>query len=175
MAGTNSQALMWNAVTMTSDAQRDGQALRVNVSVTNDKTGHAVPTDAPIRSVMLIVEALDANGKQLAMRAGPALPEWTGNYAGQSGRAYAKILKDNWTGESPTAAYWRPTTIVEDTRLFPLKTDASAYAFDLPEGEVATVHIKLIYRSAFQKLAQQKGWTEADIMMAETTTTVSVK
>jgi hypothetical protein len=172
MAGTTSQALMWNAVSLTGEATRNGGALNVSVRVTNDKTGHAVPTDAPIRSVMLIVEAVDASGQLLTRRTGPTLPEWTGNYAGQSGRAFAKILKDTWTGEMPTAAYWRPVELIEDTRLFPMKTDTSTYAFDLPDGAVATVRVKLVYRPAFQRLAQQKGWGDSDFVMNELILTV---
>jgi hypothetical protein len=171
MTGTDSRALMLSALTLDGAATRDGDALRVAVSVTNASTGHAVPTDAPIRSVMLIVEALDADGKTLNRRSGPTLPEWTGDYAGRSGRAYAKILKDLWTGETPTSAYWRQIELVEDTRIFPLKSDASDYLFDAPAG-TATVNIKLIYRPAFYKLAQQKSWPNEDLVMNETTVTV---
>ncbi len=166
---STSQTLMWNAVKMQSAAKRDGQLLRVNVTIINDQTGHAVPTDAPMRSVMLIVQALDANGKMLAQKEGPTLPAWTGDYSGQAGKAFARILKDNWTGETPTAAFWRQTTIVEDTRLFPFKPDDTAYAFDLPDGVTASIKVKLVYRRAFQKLAQQKGWADPDIVMTEAT------
>jgi hypothetical protein len=169
MPGGSSQSLLWNAVTMKSDARRNGQTLNVQVSITNDKTGHAVPTDAPIRSVMLVVEALGANGKPLPLQEGPTLPEWTGNYAGQAGKAFAKLLKDDWSGEMPTAAYWRQVTLVEDTRLFPQATDTTTYSYQLPAGSAATVNVKLVYRRAFQKLAQQKGWNDPDQIMAETT------
>lgn len=164
---TTSQSLMWNAVTMKSDAKRDGDLLRVNVDITNDKTGHAVPTDAPIRSVMLIVEARDAQGNLLKLAEGPALTEWAGDEAGMPGKGFAKILRDTNTGEAPTAAYWRQVEIVEDTRLFPMKTDSSSYAFALPQGAPAKVTVKLIWRPAFQKLAQQKGWNDPDVQMAE--------
>lgn len=168
MAGADSKSLMWNALTLTGAAERNGDALRVSVSVTNDKTGHAVPTDAPIRSVMLVVEAFDAQGHPLALRDGPQLPDWAGDFSGRAGRAYAKILKDLWTGEAPTAAYWRQIELVEDTRIFPMKSDASDYVFAAPQG-AATVKLKLIYRPAFYKLAQQKGWPNEDFVMAEQT------
>lgn len=172
MTGVTDENLMKNAVTMQASASRQDGALQVKVSVTNDKTGHAVPTDAPTRSVMLVLEAIDANGKVLALKQGPALPAWTGNYSGQPGKAYAKILKDEWTGEAPTAAYWRPVTILEDTRLFPAVTDASSYTFDLPAGTSAIVKVKLVYRRSFQQLQQQKGWNDPDLTMAEATISV---
>jgi hypothetical protein len=172
MTGVTDENLMKNAVSLQASANRGDGVLQVKISVTNDKTGHAVPTDSPTRSVMLVVAALDANGKVLALKEGPALPTWTGNYAGQPGKAYAKVLKDNWTGETPTAAYWRPVTIVEDTRLFPAATDTSEYKFDLPAGSPATVKVMLVYRRAFQLLQEQKGWNDPDLTMAETTISV---
>jgi hypothetical protein len=172
MTGINDDTLMKNAVTMKTSAAHNGNTLEVQVSVINDKTGHDVPTDEPIRSVMLVVQALDANGKQLVLSKGTSLPSWTGNYTGQPGKYFAKILKDGWTGETPTAAYWRPVTIVEDTRLAPFATDSSTYSFSLPAGSPASIKISLVYRRAYQLLEQQKGWTDADILMAESTITV---
>jgi hypothetical protein len=172
MTGITDDNLMKNAVTMKTGAAHNGNTLQVQVSVTNDKTGHDVPTDEPIRSVMLVVQALDANGKPLVLSHGTSLPSWTGNYTGQPGKYFAKILKDGWTGETPTAAYWRPVTIVEDTRLTPFATDSSTYSFTLPAGSPASIKISLVYRRAYQQLEQQKGWTDADILMAESTITV---
>lgn len=169
MTGISDETLMKNAVTMKSNAAHNGGTLQVQVSITNDKTGHDVPTDAPIRSVMLVVEALDVNGEPLTLSQGPALPSWAGNYAGQPGKAFAKVLRDDWTGETPTAAYWRPVTIIEDTRLPAMATDTTTYSFDLAAGNGATVRVKLVFRRAFQELAQQKGWTDPDIIMAEET------
>lgn len=167
MRGVSDLTLMWSAVTLTSTATRQGDALQVNVQVTNDKTGHNVPTDQPMRSVMLVVEVSGPEGRPVSLQRGPTLPDWTGNYAGQPGRAFAQVLRDEWTGETPTAAMWRDTTVVEDTRLAPFAASASNFTFALPAGRPATVKVRLIYRRAFQQLAQQKGWNDPDITMAE--------
>ena len=169
MPGVTDEQLMQNAVTMQSDASRLGEQLKVDVSITNDNTGHHVPTDAPIRSMMLVVEALDANGNPLDLVQGPILPAWTGNYNGKPGKAFAKVLRDDWTGETPTAAYWRPVTIVEDTRLPAMATDATSFVFDLASDQAAIVKVNLVYRRAFQALAQLKGWTDPDLIMAQQT------
>jgi hypothetical protein len=169
MPGVTDEKFMKDAVSLKNKSERAAGKLKVEVSVTNDNTGHHVPTDAPIRSMMLVVEALDASGKLLTLTEGSVLPKWAGNYAGQAGKGFAKILKDDWTGETPTAAYWRPVTIVEDTRLAAMATDTTHYTFDLADGNTATIKIKLIFRRAFQVLAQQKGWTDPDLIMAEQT------
>jgi hypothetical protein len=167
MPGAADEKLLQNSVTMKSSAQRAGDQLQVQVSITNDKTGHDIPTDAPIRSMILVVEALDASGRPLALRLGPVNPAYSGNYGGLPGKTFAKVLKDEWTGETPTAAYWRPVSIVEDTRLPAIATDTTHYTFDLPTGKAAQVNVRLVFRRAFQDLMKLKGWTDPDILMEE--------
>jgi hypothetical protein len=141
----------------------------LEVSITNDQTGHHIPTDSPMRQMILVVQAQDAAGNLLALRSGPVLPDYTGNFSGQPGKSYAKILRDEWTGETPTASYWRVVTIAEDTRLAALATDTTKYTFDLPAGSTAQVKVQLYFRRAFQELAKQKGWDDPDILMEENT------
>jgi len=169
MPGASDEQLLQNSVTMESLAGHQGDKLSVEVRVTNDQTGHHIPTDAPIRQMILVINAFDAVGNRLELVEGPALPAWTGDYAGNPGKAFAKVLRDEWTGEIPTAAYWRPVTIVEDTRLPALATDVTQYTFNLPEAKVAKVEVRLIFRRAFYELAKLKGWDDPDILMEEAT------
>jgi len=169
MPGAADEKLLQNSVTMKSSAQRTGDQLQVQVSITNDKTGHHIPTDAPIRSMILVVEAFDVSGNRLTLNQGPVNPAWAGNYAGQPGKTFAKVLRDEWTGETPTAAYWRPISIVQDTRLAAMATDTTRYSFDLPAGKAAQVKVRLVFRRAFQELMKLKGWTDPDVLMEEET------
>lgn len=169
MPGAADEQLLQNSVTMAAQALRQGDQLSVQVKITNDQTGHHIPTDVPIRQMLLVVEAYDASGKQLTLTAGPLLPAWAGDYAALPGKAFAKVLRDEWTGEAPTAAYWRPVTILEDTRLAALATDSSEYTFSLPNGETARVEVRLYFRRAFYDLAKIKGWEDPDILMEEAT------
>lgn len=167
MPGAADAQLLQNSVTLQSSAKRVGAKLQVTVSITNDQTGHSIPTDSPMREMILVVEALDASGKRLSLSQGTVLPAWTGDYAALPGKTYSKILRDDWTGETPSAAYWRPVTIVQDTRLAALATDTTSYSFDLASGKAASVNVRLIFRRAFQSLAAQKGWTDPDIVMEQ--------
>ena len=169
MPGAADEELLQNSVTMETSAQRTGDALQVQVSIINDKTGHHIPTDAPIRSMILVVEALDADGEPLALREGPVNPAYSGDYGGLPGKTFAKVLRDDWTGETPTGAYWRPVTIAEDTRLAALETDTTHYTFSAPAEGVVTVNVQLIFRRAFYELMQQKGWDDPDILMEHET------
>jgi hypothetical protein len=177
MPGASDEELLQNSVTMTATADLTENAaggarqVQVDVEIINDKTGHHVPTGAPQRHLILIVKAKDADGQPLSLQGGPLLPDWAGDYAGLPGETYAKILEDEWTGETPTAAYWRPIRLVEDTRIAAFETTTSHYRFALADEltEPVTVEVRLIFRRAFQSLMEIKGWDDPDIVMEEET------
>jgi hypothetical protein len=169
MPGAADENLLQNSVTMVSSAERNGDQIQVEVSITNDQTGHHIPTDAPIRSMILVVEALDADGNPLQLEQGPVNPAYSGDYGALPGKTFAKILRDDLTGEAPTAAIWRPITIIEDTRLAALATDSTQYTFSAPAGGEITVKVRLIFRRAFYELMQQKSWNDPDILMEHAT------
>jgi hypothetical protein len=178
MPGAADRKLLRNAVTLAASARREGSTLMVEVAVINDGTGHHVPTDSPLRQVILLVRATDSGGCTLIQSGGPTVPEWggigdpeNGNYGGLPGKGFAKILEELWTEVSPTGAYWNQTRLMSDTRIPALATDGSVYTFDASHGEI-TVEIKLIFRRAFIELMDQKGWDVPDVVMAELTLTV---
>ncbi len=171
--GAMSVALLQNALTMTTSARREGDEIRVDVVITNDKTGHYVPTDSPLRHLILLVRAMDANGDVLIQTSGPAVPEWGGTgdpslgyYAGLPGTAYAKVLEELWTEVSPTGAYWNMTRLVSDNRIAAFATDETVYAFAAPAAGAVSVEVTLLFRRAYKTLMDQKGWDVPDIVMA---------
>ena len=167
--------LLEHAVTLDATATREAE-LRLTVEITNDLTGHSVPTDSPLRHLILLVEAFDAAEKPLGQLAGPTLPDWCGvgdatdgYYAGRPGQAYAKVLEDIWTRESPTGSYWSPTRLLSDNRIAAHTTESTTYSFEAPASGPVTIHVRLYYRRAFRDLADQKGWDAQDILMEEET------
>ena len=172
MPGAMDEELLRNAVTMTATASLDGSAVVLRVEITNDRTGHHVPTDSPLRHLILLVQTADAEGRPLAQLSGPRVPGWggvgdpaEGYYAGLPGKAYAKILTELWTEVSPTGAYWNPTRLLSDNRLAASASNASIYTFAASgEGEM-TVEVTLLFRRAFIDLMDQKGWEVPDIVM----------
>jgi hypothetical protein len=172
MPGASDEDLLQNAVTMTATAQLEENTVSVRVDITNDKTGHHVPTDSPLRHLILLVCVTDAQGNTLRQLDGPTVPEWGGvgdyawgYYAGLPGKGFARVLEELWTEVSPTGAYWNPTRVVSDNRLAAFATDTSVYTFAAPtEGEV-TVEVALLFRRAFIELMDQKGWDVPDILM----------
>ncbi len=172
--GASSVNLLQNAVTLTASARRDEGRIVVEVKLVNDKTGHDVPTDSPLRQMILLVRAADAAGKALAQVDGSTVPAWAGvgdpaggYYAGLPGKGFAKILRELWTEITPTGSYWNPTTIVSDNRLSAFESDEGSYTFADPGGEAANVKVTLLFRRAFKELMDQKGWAVPDIVMDE--------
>jgi len=176
MLGAMDLAFMRDAITMTSSADLTGDQILVRVEIFNDNTGHHIPTDNPMRHLILVVEAEDSAGEPLELVDGPRLEDYAGignpqegYYAGLPGMVYAKILEDLWTENTPSGSYWNPTRLIIDNRIPALETASSDYAFSEPEGGEATITVRLIYRRAFIELMDQKGWNTPDILVAEET------
>jgi hypothetical protein len=172
MPGAADEQLLQNAVTMEATACRQADTVEVDVAITNDRTGHHVPTDSPLRHLILLVRATDGNTQSLAQRAGPTVPEWGGKgdpeqgyYAGLPGKAFAKILEERWTAVAPSGAYWNPTVIQSDSRLAAMATDTSSYVFEAGADRPIHIEVVLLYRRAFKELMDQKGWEVPDIVM----------
>ncbi len=166
--------LLRSALKMDVSAVIRNGKVTVDVTLTNDRTGHHIPTDSPLRHLILLVEAADSRGASLKQLAGPRLPDWCGtgdihrgHYGGHPGKAYAKILANKWNGEYPTGAYWDHTVIVSDNRLAALAADREEFAFEITGRKNAIVSVKLLYRRAFITLMEQKKWNTPDIVMAE--------
>jgi hypothetical protein len=167
MRGINDLDLMQNALTMESTVQILEGELTVSVAITNDKTGHHVPTGVPYRHMILLVSVTDAQDRAVPLKTGTVLPEWIGDYQGRPGAYFAKLLRDDWTGETPTSAYWRDVSLAEDTRIAAFETAKSEFVFQA-EGEAPyRVEIQLLYRRAYQQLMEWKDWDDADILMEE--------
>jgi hypothetical protein len=177
--GASSTDLLQNALTMSVEARYVGNQIMVDVTLVNDQTGHHVPTDSPLRQMILLVSAADRQGtlpgtpQALPLKDGPTIPDYggigdpdDGYYAGLPGKIYAKILRELWTGVAPTGAYWNMTRIASDNRIPAFGSDTSRYVFQAPEAsEAVEVSVTLLFRRAFIDLMDQKGWDVPDIVM----------
>jgi hypothetical protein len=165
--------LLRNSLTMQAAASLNGNEIKVDVTLTNDKTGHSIPTDSPLRHMILLVEARDGAGTMLALKEGSTLPQWCGTgdykngyYANMPGKVFAKVLREMWTNVLPAVSYWRHTAVESDSRLAALAGDKTSYIFQSP-GSPVNVTVTLIYRRAFIELMAQKKWTSPDIVIAK--------
>jgi hypothetical protein len=172
--GAVSEDLLQNTVEMMIDLVLSGEQLAIMVTITNTQAGHHVPTDYPGRHMILVVRAEDANGDPLTLVEGPTVPEWGGPEAGQPGQAYAKVLRDVFTDESPVVSYWMQTQIASDNRIPALESDTSNYLFAWPpvRGDI-TVRATLVLRRVFYGVAETRGWDVPDMLMEDVSRTVA--
>ncbi|MBF0200155.1 MAG: carboxypeptidase regulatory-like domain-containing protein [Desulfamplus sp.] len=173
MTGVDDALFMEEALSMDMEAAITSQGLSVQVTLTNDNTGHHVPTGNPMRHMILVVTALGHDGTELPLVNGPILPEWCGlgddedDFAGLPGMVYAKVLEDTWSREYPSGAYWNDIRLISDNRIAAYASDKTNYIFDVPiDGNVRVV-ANLYYRRAFKRIMEQKGWNIPDMTMKE--------
>jgi hypothetical protein len=167
--GTETQ--LKTALSMELEGEIEGKKLNVNVYITNTNGGHWVPTGETMRSIMLLVQATDSEGKPLKMIEGDRLPEWAGegnaedgNYAGLPGAVFARVLQDD--DGNLHVPFWRASRIASDTRIRQKSTVNLKFVFSLddPEDE-PTAEAKLIYRPVIRPWAEKKNWPVEDILI----------
>ena len=156
-----------NALTMKMDAAIEGDSLEIDVAITNDRTGHHVPTGVTIRNMILLVEAwqvsdgaaLEHSGEQTIHDLGGVGEAGAseGYYAGLPGKLFGKInIAEN--GTSPTF-FTDAVGIVEDERIPALATDETSYSFRVPPGAgEIKVLARVIYRRSWRALVDGKQW-----------------
>jgi len=154
-----------NAATVRVIAMRREGRIEIHAAVTNDRTGHKVPSGVTTRNLILLVDATSSNGTGLAfdLAASETVPEWGGTgdpaagyYSGLPGRGFAKVLTD---GVSDNVFFTEASAVKSDNRIPAGATDWSRYVAVLPEADAAArVGVRLIYRRAFRALVDLKGW-----------------
>jgi hypothetical protein len=174
MPGAMDEELLQNAVLMSVDSWQENGEIVIQVDIFNNNTGHHIPTDSPLRHMILLVQVSDSHGNQLVQLSGPTIPDWggigepsQGYYGGLPGIVYAKVLQELWTENSPTGAYWNPTRVLSDNRIPALETDSTSYRFSAPKEGPVTLEVELVFRRAFIELIEQKGWDAPDIIISK--------
>lgn len=145
-----------------STSVQDG-VLQVHVELENTGTGHHVPTGVTIRNVLLLVEVEDADGaltylgQELVGPLGGEGDPAEGYFASLPGKLYAKVNRAE--DGSRAVLFTEAVDIPDDTRLAALQVDRIDFPFQLGTAEVVSVRARVIYRRAWRKLIDAKGWT----------------
>lgn len=183
--GSRDSAFLASSVTMKTKGAIRKETLHVTVEIKNATAGHHIPTDQPMRNLILLVRAVNARGTELTYAGKNTIPHWggtgnpnDGNYEGLPGKGFAKILyerypqylsssKSELQKQISPSPQWRIVNIQSDNRIPALATDASQYEFTVrPEDGPVTVTTELIYRRTFKNWATMKKWDLQDIVLA---------
>jgi len=171
--GGHDAGMVKKAATMKAAVSLQGDALVVNVGVTNSGAGHTFPGAATLRNVLLVVDAVDDTGKPLAHTGGKKelLPPLAGmgksprDFSGHAGAMFARPFVTK-SGKAPTGGF-NADHILFDTRIYPGQTAKRIFHFEKPSSGHARVRVRLIYRWAFKPLVGKKGWKMDDIVIAD--------
>jgi hypothetical protein len=185
LMGEDAREFRRSSVALSVETKLEPASLSVRVSVENVSGGHHVPTGSPLRHLLLLVEVADAEQRPLALLSGGRVPMWGGegthaqDYAGRPGKGFAKILRD--VVEYPAdrrrgrsfepvvpAPYWRPTSVVADTRIPAGAIDVSSYDFALGSASARPFSVKtrLIYRRVFRSWVGLGAIEDNDLELA---------
>lgn len=152
------------AITLDVKARAEAGDLVVDAAITNDRTGHHVPTGVTVRNVILLIEAfapdgtpLDARGDQVIDELGGIGDPARGYWAGRPGKLYAKVPAAA-QGNAPTF-FTDAVRLASDNRIPAGETDRTQYRFALTTAGAVRVTARVVYRRAFRKLVDLKGWT----------------
>jgi hypothetical protein len=145
---------------------RAGVGGKLDVEITAERVGHRVPTGFVDRQLVLVVDAVDARGNRVDLAEGPRLPKSVGKWAGLPGVLYAKQLVGE--KESMPTPFWLPVLKSEDTRLLPEQIDRREFVFGAAAERVT---VQLWYRRFWQEVADARGWTDNDVLVAESVLT----
>ncbi len=156
-----------NAVSLELATSVGTETVDVEVTITNDQTGHHVPTGVTIRNMILLVSAVrESDDLELTFGADQTVHDLggvgdpdQGYYAGRPGKLYGKV-NHGVDGTGPVF-FTEATGILEDNRIAPLASDTTHYTFAIPEGGGdVRVMARLIYRRSWRVLIDAKAWTE---------------
>jgi hypothetical protein len=189
--GSRDSSFLVSSVKMETKGNVLVDTLRVRVAITNATAGHHVPTDQPMRNLILLVTATNVRGQALTYTGGSTIPYWggqgdpaEGNYEGLPGKGFAKILyernpqyvsssKSELQKQISPSPQWRIINIQQDNRIPALATDRSNYSFRVQKEDLpVTLKTELIYRLTFKNWATMKKWRLKDIVLARNTSTI---
>ena len=171
--GGHNADMVKKAAVMKAKAFSDEHGLTVHVDVTNSGTGHTFPGAATLRNVIVVIDAMDANGKPLKHIGGKKelLPPLAGigksarDFGGDVGAMFARPFATK-KGKAPTGGF-NADHILFDTRIRPQETAHRVFHFSKPDSGHAVARVRLIYRWAFKPLVDKKGWKMDDIVIAD--------
>lgn len=130
MPGGHSLSQLHKALGLSIQTRRNGDALEIEVGLTNKGAGHAVPTGMPGRRVILAVGVQTTNGKSFEER-----------------RVYAKAMggADGKPVPRDSANFAKGVRVQSDTRIRAGEKRNESFRFMVPAAATAFITVKLHY------------------------------
>lgn len=127
-----------NAINFNLSHTQTADKITLSIHINNIGAAHDLPSGNPNQHMILVVTALNEQGKALNRLSGTVLPKWS-LHAGESGAVLGKILaaktsyKTAQLNQYPSA-FWLPSVIESDTRLKALTEQVHSFHFSSDSG-----------------------------------------
>jgi hypothetical protein len=142
MPGARSLHQLLEALDVKIQPTRDDDELLVEVTVTNEGAGHAVPTGMPGRRIVLVVEATTGDGSY------------------RDERIYAKTFGDAEGNRLDHVGdfFSKQARLLADSRIRADETRAERFTFPARPGGSASIAVKLHYEHAPRGSEEERVW-----------------
>jgi nitrate/TMAO reductase-like tetraheme cytochrome c subunit len=154
--------LIRRAVTLKAQTKVVPNGRQVEIEIVAQHVGHRVPTGFVDRHLILVVHAVDANGRPVDLLEGERLPTSAGKWQGKAGMLYAKQLLGD--ADQTPLSFWLHIAKTVDTRLLPEQPDRRTFVFD---ASVRRINVQVWYRRFWQEVAEARGWNDNELLIAE--------
>lgn len=135
-----------NAAKLSVDTKNSARG-NIDVTITNNGAGHYLPTGLTnVRQMWLAVVVKDKNGKKVYSRGEPD----SKGYLDSGVKLYNTVFGDG--KGKPVGNISKAREVLSDNRIPPQKSAVESFTFKRSAGEGYTVTVRLLYRSAPQKL-----------------------
>lgn len=161
-------AMLRSALRVRAEIASGPNGHTVTATLQATDVGHRVPTGFPDRHLVLLVQASDANGREVAPLDGTRLPPAAGKWSGQAGYLFAKQLHGE--AERTPIPFWVHVERVVDTRLTPGTAERHRFRFP-PMARRVTVQVW--YRRFWPEVADANGWRDNEQRIVEQTLEVA--
>jgi len=118
--GGHAQMNLEKAARVSTQVKMEGTKAQISVFVSNEESGHKLPTGTPSRKVILTVYLKDSSGKKLA----------------EARKVYRKVIvdEDGAILEDVTDMLLKGVRIYSDNRIAPKEVRVEKFTFDIPIG-----------------------------------------
>jgi hypothetical protein len=115
--GGNQPTFLKECATLEVESTLETEQILLDVTVKNEKVGHNLPADSPLRELILVVRLKGPEGETL----------WSGK------RVYSRVFGD--LEGNPTHDQWRASQILSDTTLKPMEERVESFTIPRPNVE----------------------------------------
>lgn len=127
--GGHFNTFLTECATLELESQIEAEEILLDVTVKNERVGHNLPADSPLRELILVIRLKGPEGETL----------WQGK------RVYTRVLGD--LAGNPTFEQWRAAQILSDTTLKPSEERVESFTIPRPDVEGSVyVTAQLFYR-----------------------------